>query len=363
MTDYYNTLKEWIKKKADDFGFIEIGIAPVTISPQSQTKFREWLAAGFHGQMDYLINNQQLRFNPQLLQPQTMSIISVAVPYLEKNLVQHQKRLQNSEHGYISTYALGRDYHKVVKQRLEKFASAINNQLQAANLLHHYRVFSDSAPIMEVELAKNANVGWKGKNTLLITKNHGSLFFLGEIFTNLPLPADTQLSGKAHCGSCTKCLQICPTQAIIAPQVLDARRCISYLTIENKDSIPLEFRRAIANRIYGCDDCQLFCPWNKFAVLSNNPDFSTRHNLDQTTLLELFSWSESEFKQRMAGSAIYRIGYQCWQRNLAVGLGNAPFAAANVIALRQRLPLAQAMVAEHIHWAIDEQLQKQSLAE
>lgn len=361
MTDYYSTLTEWIKKKARDFGFVEIGIAVTTIDPHSQARFREWLAAGFHGQMDYLANNQQLRFNPQLLQPQTVAIISVALPYLQQKPQRHLERLQNAEQGYISAYALGRDYHKVVKQKLEKLAAAINDYIKMADISHRYRVFSDSAPIMEVELASNANLGWKGKHSLLISKNHGSMFFLGEIFTNLPLIADNQLKHTQHCGSCTKCLQICPTQAIIAPQVLDARRCISYLTIENPGIIPVEFRRAIANRIYGCDDCQLLCPWNKFAALSLEADFATRHELDNQTLIELFNWSESEFKQRMAGSAIYRIGYQRWQRNLAVAIGNAPSNENNLNALHNRLPLAAPLVAEHIQWAIEEQSQKQAL--
>lgn len=361
MTDYYSTLTKWIKKKAQDFGFVEIGIAAAAINSQSQAKYREWLAAGFHGQMDYLNNNQQLRFNPQLLQPQTVTIISVALPYLQQQPQQHLQRLQNSEQGYISAYALGRDYHKVVKQKLEQLAAAINDYLKDTNLSHHYRVFSDSAPIMEVELASNANLGWKGKHSLLISKNHGSMFFLGEIFTNLPLIAENQPPPVQHCGSCTKCLRICPTQAIIAPQVLDARRCISYLTIENPGIIPVEFRRAIANRIYGCDDCQLLCPWNKFAVLSHEADFATRHNLDNQSLIELFNWSESEFKQRMAGSAIYRIGYQRWQRNLAVAIGNAPFNENNLNTLCQHLPLATPLVAEHIQWAINEQTHKQAL--
>lgn len=355
MTNYYSTLKEWIKKKATDFGFSEIDVATIQINPENQDKFRTWLLRGFHGKMEYLNRNLDLRFNPQLLQPETCSIICVMFPYLAQNTEQHKIRLKNPEHGYVSAYALGRDYHKVVKQNLEKLSQEINNYLKKDNLLHKYRVFCDSAPIMEVELARNAFLGWKGKNTLLINKNHGSMFFLGEIFTNLPLPAENLPVHKEHCGSCTKCIQICPTQAIIAPQLIDARRCISYLTIENPEPIPVEFRKAIGNRIYGCDDCQLFCPWNKFASLSQNPDFTPRNQLDSTTLLELFNWDENEFKQKMAGSAIYRVGYQSWQRNIAIGLGNAPYSLQIIDSLKNKLTTASPLVAEHIQWALDQQ--------
>lgn len=318
----YNILKGLIKDKASSFGFLDAQISSIIIDVKAQEKFSQWLAQNYAGDMYYLEQNTELRFNPQKLNENTLAIICVKAPYLTKNVGYHKNRLNDPNHAYVSSYAVDRDYHKVVKQQLKKYAEWINQLLQEYGISHQYRVFTDSAPIMEVQIAAQAGLGWRGKNTLLLNKTQGSMYFLGEIFTTLPLPPDQPVT--SHCGSCTKCLEVCPTQAFVEPYVLDARKCISYLIIENKGKIPEEFRKQIGNRIYGCDDCQLFCPWNKFSQLTQLVDFDTRNKLDSSTLLELFNWSEEEFKIKMQGSPIYRIGYEAWQRNLAIGLGNAP---------------------------------------
>lgn len=354
----YNILKKQIKDKAIELGFLEAKISRPIISQESADKFNAWISAQKHGDMYYLNNNQQLRFNPQQLAPQTLSIISVKMPYLQDDISFHRQRQLDNNHAYISCYAIGRDYHKVVKQKLRELTQWINNILEQEQA--DFRVFTDSAPIMEVQLATQAGLGWRGKNTLLINKNHGSLFFLGEIFTTLPLPTDEETT--SHCGSCQKCLTICPTQAFDSEYQLDARKCISYLTIENHGEIPLEFRRLIGNRIYGCDDCQLICPWNKFAKLSSNIDFKERNNLNSSSLLELFLWNEEDFKSKMQGSPIFRIGYERWQRNLAVGLGNTSYSIEIVNALTLRKDKSSPLVAEHIQWAIDEQILKRNQA-
>ena len=349
----YNILKDQIKDKAIEFGFLEAKISSIIIDQQAQSKFAEFLNNGYAGEMTYLKNNQNLRYHPAELHPTTLAIISVKMPYLSENINCHQQRLKDSNHAYVSSYALGRDYHKVVKQQLQKYAQWINQLLTIHQLEQNYRVFTDSAPIMEVQLATQAGNGWRGKNTLLINKNHGSMFFLGELFTSLPLPPDEATT--QHCGSCQKCLEICPTQAFVTPYVLDARKCIAYLTIENPGAIPVELRSKIGNRIYGCDDCQLFCPWNKFSQLSSLNDFTPRNQLDSSSLLELFAWSEIEFKQRLQGSPILRIGYQAWQRNIAVGLGNAAPSNAIRQALELALPNSSPLVTEHILWALEQQ--------
>lgn len=355
MSDY-NTIKHLIKNQAPEFGFLEAKIVNLKIDSQAQSQFREWLDKNFHGEMNYLNNNHELRFNPSILHPGSLSIIMVKAPYLNKDVQFHIQRLNNIDKAYVSSYALGRDYHKVVKQQLNKYAKWINELLDTYQLEHNYRCFTDSAPIMEVELAQSAGLGWRGKNTLLIHKQQGSLFFLGEIFTNLPLAPDEATPN--HCGSCQKCLQVCPTNAFDAPYVLNATKCIAYLTIENPGTIPIEFRKAMGNRIYGCDDCQIFCPWNKFSQLTSLIDFATRNNLDDSTLLELFAWTKPEFEHRMQGSPIYRIGYESWMRNIAVALGNASYSTAIINALNNKLPKVNPMVAEHISWAIAEQSSK-----
>ncbi|MEN9946453.1 MAG: tRNA epoxyqueuosine(34) reductase QueG [Pseudomonadota bacterium] len=349
-------LKQLIQEQALELGFLEARISRATINKDAQHNFEQWLKQGYAGEMDYLTNNRQLRFAPETLHNNTLSIISVKAPYLTQSVSYHKQRLSELHNGYISSYALGRDYHKVVKQQLNKLAKFINQYLGQFNLEHNFRVFTDSAPIMEVQLAMQAGNGWRGKHTLLINQQHGSMFFLGEIFTNLALEADAHSS--SHCGSCHKCLDVCPTQAIIAPYQLDATRCIAYLTIENSGSIPEQFRQAIGNRIYGCDDCQLFCPWNKFSQLSTYADFKPRHQLDQLSLYQLFSWNEAQFIQKMQGSPIYRIGFNAWQRNLAIAIGNAPYDQQLLQLLKQRLATATAMVQEHISWAIEQQLSK-----
>jgi epoxyqueuosine reductase len=247
---------------------------------------------------------------------------------------------------FISRYALGRDYHKVLRKRLAKIANKIRGEVAE----FEGRVFTDSAPVMEVELARKSGIGWRGKHTLLLSREHGSWFFLGEIYVNLPLPIDKEQT--EHCGSCTRCIDICPTQAITGPYMLDARRCISYLTIELKGSIPVELRKLIGNRIYGCDDCQLVCPWNSFAQMSIEHDFKVRHGLDDIALAELFAWSESEFRHKLEGSAIFRIGHDQWLRNIAVALGNAPTTQVNIQALLLRLDSNSNVVREHVEWAL-----------
>ena len=335
------------------FGFLEAQIARLNISKTTQQKFQDWIFQKFHGEMKYLEKNLNLRFNPQLLHEVTLSMICVKMPYLTKNIEQHKKRLLNRNNAYISSYALGRDYHKVLKKQLQAYANAINDYLAKFNLGHNYRVFTDSAPILEVELAKNAGLGFRGKNTLLLNKNEGSMFFLGEIFTNLPLVSLAN-EAKNHCGSCTKCLDVCPTKAFIGPYLIDARKCISYLTIENNGPIPLEYRKAMGNRAYGCDDCQLFCPWNKFSTTTDIPDFKTRNSLDNLSLVEAFSWDLATWQEKMSGSAIYRIGYDNWLRNLAVALGNAETTTDLIRALKSRLNYPNLMVREHIVWALNE---------
>lgn len=354
----YSIIKDLIKNNAPQFGFLDAKIAAIKIEKNAQHNFRSWLDRGYAGAMTYLSNNLELRFNPQKLQPHTLSIICVKLPYLQESISELKERLAITNQAYISSYALGRDYHKTLKQQLNKFAAWINSQLLEHGLTHNYRVFTDSAPIMEVQLASQAGLGWRGKNTLLLDKTQGSMFFLGEIFTDLPLPADNPTT--AHCGSCQKCLDICPTKAFVAPYVLNASKCISYLTIENPGPIPIEFRAAIGNRIYGCDDCQLFCPWNKFSQPATLPDFIIRNKLNQIDMLSLFNWSQSEFMAKMQGSPIYRIGYSAWQRNLAIGLGNSSYSSEITATLQAKLDISCRLVQEHIIWALDQQAQKKS---
>lgn len=357
----YDALLEQLKEYALTLGFIDLTISNTIIPDNVKVQYAHWLQQKFNGSMDYLFNNQELRFNPSQLHSATLSIICVKMPYRQEDIATYKQRLLESEHAYISSYAHGRDYHKVVKQQLNKLAKWLNEQLAQTNITHTYRAFADSAPVLEVQLATQSGSGWRGKNTLLINKNQGSMFFLGELFTNLPLPVTTNELIKSHCGSCQKCLDICPTNAFTAPYVLDARRCISYLTIENKDSIPLELRSKIGNRIYGCDDCQIFCPWNKFSQPTTLKDFTIRNNLNDSSLLSLFAWNEDEFNLRMQGSPIYRIGYLAWIRNITVALGNSPYSELTLSALHDKLQLINdEMVLEHIRWAIAEQDTKKS---
>ncbi len=358
LIDYIsNNIKQDILNLAKNFGFLEAKIANLLIKQDTQTKFCQWINENLNGDMYYLANNMKLRFNPRLLHNNTLSVICLKIPYLTKDINYHKNRLLNDEYAYISSYALGRDYHKVVKNCLKNYAVSINDYLKKINLTLEYRAFTDSAPILEVELAKNAGLGFRGKNTLLLNTKEGSLFFLGELFTNLPLRPDTE--SLSHCGSCQKCIEICPTKAFISPYKLDATKCIAYLTIENKGSIPLEYRKQIGNRIYGCDDCQLFCPWNKFSKITTIKDFDIRYNLDQISLIDAFKLSELEWKKIMQGSPIYRIGYEAWLRNISIALGNAKYNPLIIKVLQDKLRTSISdMLLEHIKWAIDEQVSK-----
>lgn len=306
----------------------------------------DWLAAGFHGAMDYMAKHGLKRARPAELLPGTVSVISLRMNYLAVDPADAIVALGEDQRAYISRYAVGRDYHKVLRNRLQQLA----DRIAAAIGPYGYRVFTDSAPVMEVEIASRTLQGWRGKHTLLLNRDEGSFFFLGDILTDLPLPVDEAQSG--HCGNCSRCIEVCPTQAIVAPYRLDARRCISYLTIELHGAIPVELRSLIGNRVYGCDDCQLFCPWNRFAKPTTEPDFAVRNGLDQASLVALFAWTEAEFQQRLAGTAIYRIGHERWLRNLAVGLGNATTSAEVLAALQTRANDASELVREHVAWAL-----------
>ncbi len=333
-----SALKPRIRELGRALGFAEVGFARAEPGIAAD-RLREWLAAGRHGEMDYMARHADLRAEPQRLVPGVSSVISLAVDYLP-----HAKTADSPEQAAISRYAQGRDYHKVVRSRLQKLAE------QLAELIgpFGYRVFSDSAPVMEVEFARQAGLGWRGKHTLLLSKQ-GSWRFLGEIYTDLPIPPDEPVD--EHCGSCTACLTACPTNAIVAPYQVDARRCISYLTIELSGAIPEEFRPLIGNRIYGCDDCQLCCPWNRFAQLGD-AEFRPRHGLDDSSILDLFTWSEAKFNDRLAGNPIRRIGHERWLRNIAVALGNAPTSPAVIEALREKSDHPSPLVREHVAWAL-----------
>jgi epoxyqueuosine reductase len=334
-----------IKRWGADLGFQQLGIAPCDLG-EAETRLLHWLGRGYHGEMDYMARHGVKRSRPAELVPGTLRVIAARMNYQPPRARDSWEVMRDGERAFLSRYALGRDYHAVLRRRLQRLADRIHEAVGE----FRYRVFTDSAPVLEVELAEQAGLGWRGKHTLLLTREAGSYFFLGEIYTDLPLPVDEPQA--EHCGTCQKCIDICPTQAIVGPYELDARRCISYLTIEHKSSIPEELRSLIGNRVYGCDDCQLVCPWNKFAQSSTDPDFAVRNGLDDVTLVELFSWSEHDFHERLAGSAIHRIGYERWLRNIAVGLGNAPTTSKVVGALRLRADYPSALVREHVAWAL-----------
>ncbi len=327
-----------------ELGFDAIGFADTGLDA-AEAELAAWLDAGFHGEMDYMASHGSKRSRPAELVPGTVRIITARMNYLPQALPM-DKVLADGALAAISRYALGRDYHKLLRARLQKLAERIAAEIGPFG----YRVFTDSAPVLEVALAEKSGLGWRGKHTLLLTREAGSCFFLGEIYTDLPLPTDAPKAD--HCGTCRACLDICPTQAIVAPYTVDARRCISYLTIELKGAIPAELRPLIGNRVYGCDDCQLACPWNRYAQRSAEADFAVRNGLDTATLVDLFAWTEAEFKARLAGSAIHRIGFERWLRNLAVALGNAPSSPAIIAALEARADHASALVREHVAWAL-----------
>jgi epoxyqueuosine reductase len=341
-------LAQQIKQWGRELGFAAVGIADCDLGA-AEAGLQEWLDRGFHGEMDYMAVHGTKRSRPGELVPGTLRIISARIDYFPPASADPHAVLNDAEAAYVSRYALGRDYHKVLRNRLQSLAERISAEIGE----HHFRVFTDSAPVLEVALAAKTGLGWRGKHTLLLNRQHGSWFFLGEIYTDLPLPVDAPEAG--HCGTCQACLDVCPTQAIVAPYTLDARRCISYLTIELKGSIPLELRPLIGNRIYGCDDCQLVCPWNRFAQTSALPDFEVRNGLDSARLVDLFGWSETEFNERLAGSPIRRIGHERWLRNIAVALGNAPASPDIQAALNARWDHPSGLVREHVAWALERQ--------
>ena len=334
-----------IRELATEAGFQRCGISDIDLG-DDETHLRDWLSQGLYGSMDWMARHGDKRARPAELIPGTLRVVSVGLDYGRRDDDEAWRTLADGSRAYVARYALGRDYHKLMRQRLQRLTEQIADVVGPFG----YRVFVDSAPVLERALARNAGLGWIGKHTCLIDRDGGSWFFLGEIYLDLPLPVDTPAT--AHCGTCTRCIDICPTGAITAPHRLDARRCISYLTIEYDGPIPLEFRQPIGNRIFGCDDCQLACPWNKFAKRTDEPDFRARNNLDEASLADLFGWTEPEFLQRTEGSAIRRSGHRRWLRNIAVALGNAPTTPEVVAALQSRRDIDDALVREHVEWAL-----------
>jgi epoxyqueuosine reductase len=341
-------LSERVKRWGLEAGFDAVAISGIDLA-EEEARLLEWLGRGWHGAMDYMARHGTRRSRPAELVPGTASVVSVRLDYWPGEARAAEGVLADPALAYVSRYAVGRDYHKVMRARLQGLAGRMVAEL--GDFPH--RVFTDSAPVMEVALAARAGLGWQGKHTLLLAREAGSYYFLGELFVGLDLAKDAPAGG--HCGTCERCLDACPTRAIVAPYQLDARRCISYLTIENPGPIPEEFRAAIGNRIYGCDDCQLACPWNKFARKDRVPDFAARNGLDAATLVELFSWTRAEFESRLEGSAIRRIGHARWLRNIAVALGNAPASPEAIAALRGRASDADPLVREHVAWALGRQ--------
>ena len=332
---------------ARSLGFQQLGVSDIDLSA-AEDQLQQWLARGFHGEMEFMQRHGSLRTHPEELVPGTIRVITARMDYWPETAADAWQVIGESELGFISRYALGRDYHKLIRKRLLRLSQRIEEAVGAMG----YRVFTDSAPVMEKALAQKSGLGWIGKHTNVLNRQNGSYFFLGEIYTDLPLPLTEPVSD--HCGSCTACIDICPTQAIVAPYELDARRCISYLTIELRGSIPVEFRPMMGNRIYGCDDCQLVCPWNKFAQMTTESAYLPREGLDAPQLVELFSWTEAEFLQRLEGSPIRRIGYECWLRNIAIALGNAKTSQKIVATLKDRLEHPSELVREHVQWALEQ---------
>lgn len=349
----YIELAAKIKQWGKEFGFAEVGITDIDLS-EHEAQLQRWLDKGYHGEMSYMAAHGMKRARPAELVPGTQRIISVKMNYLPTE-ASFAKALANKDTAYISRYALGRDYHKVIRNKLKKLGQKIEQEVGQLG----FRPFVDSAPVLERQLAEKAGLGWRGKNSLLINKQAGSWFFLGELFVDLPLPVD-EPNNEEGCGKCTACLTLCPTGAIVEPYVVDARKCISYLTIELQGPIPEQYRPLLGNRVYGCDDCQLVCPWNRFGQLTSEDDFAPRKNLKDQELITLFNWNEETFLKNTEGSPIRRIGFERWQRNLAVGLGNAPFSAVIIETLEKAKSDSSELVKEHIEWALKQQRQKQN---
>ncbi len=347
----YPELARQIKQWGVELGFSEVAICDIDLS-QHEAQLQRWLDLGYHGEMDYMASHGMKRARPAELVPGTKRVIVVKMNYLPPDAA-FARNLKKPQQAYISRYALGRDYHKLMRSRLKQLGQKIEGLTGSLG----YRPFVDSAPVLERQLAEQAGLGWRGKNSLLINKQQGSWFFLGELFVDLPLPVDAPKQEEG-CGNCVACLTICPTGAIVEPYVVDARKCISYLTIELKGSIPEQYRPLLGNRIYGCDDCQLICPWNRYAQLTDERDFHPRKQLKDQELLALFAWDEETFLRNTEGSPIRRIGYLRWQRNIAVALGNAPLSHDIISALEAKLADSDAMVAEHIHWALAQHAEK-----
>lgn len=344
------TIEDWGR----ELGFADVGVSNVDLSLHEE-HLQEWLKQNFHGTMEYMARHGIMRSHPELLHPGTLSVISLRIDYLEPQ-PEPELILGEPSKAYVSRYALGRDYHKVLRSRLKKLSDMIDDYLRNRGYDdYNARVFTDSAPLLEKAVAEKAGLGWIGKNTLLLNEAVGSWYFLGEILTNLPLPENTS-PRQNRCGSCTACIDICPTNAIVGPYRLDARKCISYLTIEHRGEIPVPLRKPIGNRVFGCDDCQLVCPWNRYATPNSEEDFKARHGLAESDLVDLFRWTEEEFLKNTEGSPIRRTGYEGWIRNLAVALGNAPFEPVIVSALKDKKETVSSMVDEHIDWAIAQQL-------
>ncbi|MDB2705493.1 tRNA epoxyqueuosine(34) reductase QueG [Pseudomonadota bacterium] len=340
-----NSLHDKMQTWSQTLGFQQLGVSDVDLS-KTEARFSSWLKAGFHGEMDYMSRHGSLRTRPAELLEGTIRVITVRMDYWPESGAEPWSVINDDQKGFISRYALGRDYHKLMRKRLQQLADKI--KLEVGDM--GYRVFCDSAPVMEKALAEKSGLGWVGKHSNILNREHGSYFFLGEIYTDLPLIVSEPTS--EHCGSCTACIDICPTKAIVAPYQVDARRCISYLTIELQGSIPLEFRSLLGNRIYGCDDCQLVCPWNKFAQSTLETDYLPRQGLDSPQLVELFAWSEQDFLKKLEGSPIRRIGHESWLRNIAIALGNASTSDTVISALRTRQSDSSEIVKEHVQWAL-----------
>ena len=349
-TDFQRLANE-IKALGKALGFQQVGVSDTELS-DAEIQLTHWLDAGLHGEMNYMQKHGTKRTRPDELHPGTMRVIPCRMDYLPESMQQTNAFMGDPVRAYISRYSLGRDYHKVIRKKLQKLATLIEERVGAFG----YRAFVDSAPVMEKPIAQKAGLGWIGKHSNLLNKEAGSWFFLGELYVDIPLPIDTP--AEDHCGRCTDCIDICPTQAIIAPYIVDSRRCISYLTIELQGSIPEELRPLMGNHVYGCDDCQQVCPWNRFATLTDENDFLARHDLDTINLIEIFQWSEDTFLKLTEGSAIRRIGYVSWIRNVAIALGNAPYAEDILLALKQKESHLDPIIHEHVNWAIQQQRAK-----